>query len=125
VTTDRKTRQREAVRDALRDANAPVRAQEIQQAASLTAPGIGLATVYRSLKAMIAAGDVTAVVLPGDTRRYELAHLQHHHHFQCRGCGRVFEVEGCPTDLATLAPNGFVVEGHEVVLYGRCVGCVS
>ncbi len=86
---------------------------------------IGLATVYRSLKALIEAGDVAVVTLPGDTPRYELAHLHHHHHFHCRACGGVFEVEGCPGDLAALAPSGFAVDGHEVVLYGRCARCAS
>ena len=93
--------------------------------AARKAPGIGLATVYRSLKALIEAGDVAVVTLPGDTPRYELAHLHHHHHFHCRACGGVFEVEGCPGDLAALAPSGFAVDGHEVVLYGRCARCAS
>ncbi len=104
---------------------APMRAQEIQDAADRGAPGIGLATVYRALKWLIHSGDVVLVELPGDTPRYELAHQHHHHHFSCRSCGRVFEVDGCPGDLAKLAPQGFAVESHEVVLYGRCAGCVS
>ncbi|HNV76258.1 MAG TPA: transcriptional repressor [Gemmatimonadaceae bacterium] len=125
VTTERRTRQRDAVRAALEATHAPMRAQDIHAHAARKAPGIGLATVYRSLKALIEAGDVAVVTLPGDTPRYELAHLHHHHHFHCRACGGVFEVEGCPGDLAALAPSGFAVDGHEVVLYGRCARCAS
>lgn len=102
-----------------------MRAQEILEAADRSAPGIGLATVYRALKWLIQSGDVVTVELPGDTPRYELAHQHHHHHFSCRACGRVFEVDGCPGDLARLAPRGFAVEAHEVVLYGRCAECVA
>jgi Fur family ferric uptake transcriptional regulator len=124
--TERSTRQRLAVRRALEVTRTPMRAQDIHLAAAAAgAPGIGLATVYRALKALLASGEVTTVELPGDTPRYELAHRHHHHHFSCRACGRVFEVDGCPGDLSTLAPAGFAVDDHEVVLYGRCAGCLA
>lgn len=123
MATERNTRQRMAVRRALEANRTPMRAQEIHGDAARVVPGIGLATVYRALKSLIESGEVVTVELPGDTPRYELAHPHHHHHFRCRSCGRVFEVEGCPGDLAALAPQGFSVDGHEVVLYGRCAGC--
>ena len=125
MPTERTTRQRLAVRRTLETAGTPLRAQEVLVGAAEAVPGIGLATVYRALKAMIESGDVVTVALPGDTPRYELSHDEHHHHFSCRGCGQVFEVDGCPGDLSTLAPEGFAVEAHEVVLYGRCAGCLS
>ncbi|HEX4936707.1 MAG TPA: transcriptional repressor [Gemmatimonadaceae bacterium] len=125
MSIERQTRQRAAVRGALEASLVPMRALDIQAAAARRAPGIGLATVYRTLKALIAAGEVTLVTLPGETPRYEVAHLHHHHHFHCRACGGVFEVEGCPGDLAALAPSGFLVDGHEVVLYGRCARCAA
>lgn len=121
----RATRQRLAVRRALELTRTPLRAQDVHAQATASVPGIGLATVYRALKSLIEAGDVVPVELPGDTPRYELAHHHHHHHFSCRECGQVFEVDGCPADLETLAPQGFAVDGHEVVLYGRCAECLA
>lgn len=125
MATERNTRQRTAVRRALEANRTPMRAQEIREVAAREVPAIGLATVYRALKSLIESGEVVTVALPGDTPRYELVHAHHHHHFRCRQCGRVFEVDGCPGDLATFAPAGFAVDGHEVVLYGRCLGCVQ
>lgn len=125
VTSERNTRQRKAVRDALESSGVPLRAQEILQHAARSVPGIGLATVYRTLRALQEGGEVAMVTLPGDTPRYEPAHLHHHHHFRCRACGGVFEVHGCPGNLASLAPAGFAVDDHEVVLYGRCARCVA
>ena len=61
--------------------------------------------------------------LAGDPPRYEPAAHGHHHHFQCTRCQRVFDMHGCPGNLAHLAPAGFVVEDHEVTLYGRCADC--
>lgn len=122
---ERRTRQRDAVRRVLGAARRPLGAAEVHEAAQGEAPGIGVATVYRTLKGMLDAGELVTVTLPGDTPRYEFAALGHHHHFHCRGCGRVFEVEGCPGNLARLAPPGFELQGHEVVLYGRCTGCAA
>ena len=42
---------------------------------------------------------------------------------RCRECQRVFEVEACPGNLASLAPPGFTVEDHDLTLYGRCSDC--
>lgn len=120
---ERRTRQRDAIQDVVHDAQRPLSAAEIHEQAALHLTGLGIATVYRTLKSLIDAGDIVTVTLPGDTPRYERAALGHHHHFHCRSCGRVFEVNGCPKNLARLAPRGFTVDDHEVVLYGRCRGC--
>jgi Fur family ferric uptake transcriptional regulator len=122
---ERNTRQRDAVRGTLASKRSPMSAAEIHRAAARRVPGIGLATVYRTLKALLEAKEIVPVALPGDTPRYELATLGHHHHFHCRVCGRVFEIEGCPANLSRLAPRGFAVDGHELVLYGRCTGCAA
>lgn len=122
---DRKTNQRTAIRDAIGDAARPLSPNEILDAAKARSPKLGIATVYRTVKVLIEEGWLKAVTLPGDPPRYELAHISHHHHFHCRVCGRVFDIEGCPGDLRTLAPRGYRVEAHEVVLYGQCPTCAT
>lgn len=120
---ERNTRQRAAIREAIELADRPLLPHEVLEAAQGLAPGLGMATVYRTLKAMLVDGEVRAVHLPGQNPRYELAERSHHHHFQCRGCERVFEVDACPGDFASLAPPRFVVEDHELTLYGQCSDC--
>src|SRR5258708_21063662 len=44
-------------------------------------------------------------------------------HFRCMSCNRVFNVPGCPGDMQRIAPEGFVVERHEMTLYGVCSDC--
>lgn len=122
---ERATRQRAAIAEALRRANRPVSPRELLDEARTAVPTLGPATVYRTLRAMVEDGAAVTVELPGEPPRYELAHLGHHHHFRCRACDRVFEVEGCPGDLAALAPAGFRVEAHEVLLFGRCAACAG
>ena len=122
---ERNTRQRSAIRDAIAEAHRPLLPQEVLAAAQSQVPGLGIATVYRNLKALVDEGELQAVTLPGENPRFELAGHGHHHHFQCRTCGRVFDVHACPGDLQRLAPAGFTVDGHDLTLYGRCRDCAA
>ena len=119
----RKTKQREAIRGALEESGRPMSPQEILEAAQEAVPGMGIATVYRNLKEMTGADEVQTVDLPGEPSRYEVAHKGHHHHFHCRECDRVFEVDSCPGNMKKLAPRGFRVDDHEITLYGLCATC--
>lgn len=120
---ERNTRQRSAIRDAIALADRPLLPQEVLEAAQHDVPGLGIATVYRTLKALVEEGELQSVNLPGDNPRFEVVGHQHHHHFQCRQCQRVFDVHACPGDLSRMAPQGFTVEDHDVTLYGRCRDC--
>jgi Fur family ferric uptake transcriptional regulator len=120
---ERKTRQREAIVGALRHADRPLSPQELLGDARRTLRDLGLATVYRHIKALLADGSLLAVDIPGEPARYELAGKGHHHHFHCTTCDRVFDMEGCVAKIADLAPPGFAVARHEVILYGTCAAC--
>ena len=120
---ERNTRQRTAIREAIAQAGRPLLPQEVLDAAQAGAPGLSIATVYRNLRVLQDEGEVQPVMLPGENPRYEIAGHAHHHHFQCRACQRVFEVEACPGDMSHLAPAGFTVEDHDITLYGLCNDC--
>lgn len=117
----RNTSQRRAIRQAIDDAGRPLDANEVLAASDVE--GLGLATVYRTLKLGVEEGWLATVDLPNAPTRYEMAGKQHHHHFECRTCQRVFEVHGCPGNLKPLVPEGFTLEDHEVILYGLCDQC--
>lgn len=119
----RDTAQRRAIRKVFSVQNRPLTPQEILDAAQEQVPQMGLATVYRTLKALTESQDLAIVDVPGEPQRYELSGKAHHHHFSCRSCGRMFEMDGCPGDLQNLVPRGFVMEDHEVFIYGRCREC--
>jgi Fur family ferric uptake transcriptional regulator len=120
---ERKTRQHQAILDVILAANRPLLAQEILQMATELVPQLSLATVYRNLKVLLDENSIRAVRLPGQNPRYERSSRSHHHHFQCRHCQRVFDLNACPGNLEQIAPSGFVVEDHEIILYGRCEAC--
>lgn len=120
---ERDTTQRRAIRAVLKSADGPLTPQDVLAAARSQVPQLGIATVYRSLKALTDEGWLITVDVPGEPQRYEKAGKGHHHHFSCNECGRMFEVNGCPEDLKELVPDGFAMEGHEVFIYGLCEAC--
>ena len=108
---ERNTRQRQAIRRIFEENDRPLSPQEVLPAAQSYAPGLGIATVYRNVKALLEDGWLESVSLPGEPPRYEIAGKRHHHHFRCRCCDRVFEINGCYTNLLQLTPRGFRLEG--------------
>jgi Fur family ferric uptake transcriptional regulator len=117
------TRQRRAIRAVLERAGRPLAAKEVLAAARVEVPRLGLATVYRTLRGLTDEGTLAPVRLPGEAPRFEVKRRAHHHHFMCRACGGVFEVEGCVGDPARLTPRGFALDAHEIILYGACAAC--
>lgn len=122
---ERKTRQRSSIIEVFGGSTGPLSPQEIHERARATLPDLGIATVYRNIKAFVESGALRTVPVPGEPDRYELAGKKHHHHFFCRGCQRAFEMEGCPGPLDHLAPEGFKTEEHEIYLYGLCRLCAE
>lgn len=119
----RDTAQRRAIRHVFSHSRRPLTPQEVLEKAQSEVPNLGIATVYRTLRGLMDEGSLIAVDVPGEPQRYEGSGKGHHHHFSCRACGRMFEMEGCPKDLDKLVPQGFTMDDHEVFIYGQCLDC--
>ena len=121
----RQTKQRNVVREIFESSGRPLSPQEVFEAARSQSPLISLATIYRTLRSLIDEGAIVAVSLPGEVDRYETRECanDHHHHFHCDGCGKVFDIPGCGLHTEMRLPRGFSVTRHEVVLYGACEDC--
>jgi Fur family transcriptional regulator, ferric uptake regulator len=118
------TRQRDAIREILTKAARPLTAQGIWEAARRRKSGLGIATVYRTLKTLVESREITLVEIPGSAPHYEWHQGHHHHHFLCEECRQVYELEGCVHEVEDLAPKRFKVKRHEIVLYGTCEECL-
>jgi Fur family ferric uptake transcriptional regulator len=127
LAMERSTRQRTAIRTVIDAAARPLTPQEILAGVRETVSEIGIATIYRNLKLLLDDGTIQTVSLPGENARYEMSHAahHHHHHFHCVPCDRVFDVDGCPGPMDSLAPAGFVIDRHELTLYGVCADCAA
>lgn len=125
VTAIRNTKQRALIKDVLNDAGRPLSASEVVKLARKKSPNIGTATVYRAINKLVEDGFLVPVEIPAEPSRYEVAGLHHHHHFYCRKCKKVFDIDGCPSDFTAFTPRGFTLDAHEVILYGLCNLCTS
>jgi Fur family transcriptional regulator, ferric uptake regulator len=121
----RNTAQRRAIRLVFERSDRPLSTEEVLDAAQEYQPGLGIATVYRTLKALVEQSWLKTVLLPGMPPRYERADRPAHHHFYCGACGRAFEVPCSQVLLDAIMPSGFALESHDLVLYGRCEECVA
>lgn len=105
--------------------------EEIYDLAKEESPEIGLATIYRTVQALLELHVIEKVTFDDGFARYELNGEEtgsghRHHHAICTQCGKVYSLE---TDLLdTLEKQvfeslGFEVTDHEVKLYGLCSAC--
>jgi Fur family transcriptional regulator, ferric uptake regulator len=121
----RDTRQRRAIREVFEQASRPLSTDEVLESAQEAIAGLGIATVYRSIRSLVDDGFLAVVDVPGRVPLYELAGKAHHHHFACTACERVYELDGCTTEVKGSLPRGFRATGHDVTIYGICQACGS
>lgn len=119
----RNTRQKTAIREAFTGTGRPLSAEEALTEAQRRYPSLGIATVYRNIQALVEEKWLLPVEVPGDSTRFEVAGKDHHHHFQCNQCGKVFELEGCVAEIKPKLPRGFRATGHDFFVYGLCAAC--
>jgi len=121
----RKTSQRSAIEHVFRQQDRAMGIDEILSYGRELVPSLNQATVYRYLKLLLEKGRVKQISHPSLGTLYELAGKTHHHHFHCHACNRLFNLPGCALNEKKAAPEGFVVEDHEVFLFGVCPACAG
>jgi len=120
---ERDTRQKRAIRDVFEQTGPPLSIDDVLATAKAKIAGLGIATVYRAVRALTDEGFLQAVDLPGRLTLYERADKGHHHHFLCTTCEAVYELDGCTTEVKGALPRGFHATGHDVTIYGTCAAC--
>ena len=120
----RKTSQRQVIQNVFEEWEHPLTPPEVHEIALKTMKSLGIATVYRTLNALVESGELEVVELPGGPQRFEKSGKHHHHHFHCRDCSKVFDIPGCDLGIKKKLTGGFMVERHEITFYGLCKTCV-
>ena len=124
IGVPRRTEQRDAILNALRQARAPVTAQELHERLD----GVGLATVYRNLQRLADEGEAEALRRESGEQAFLVCGGGHHHHLSCRVCGRVERIADCELgDWArgVGARHGFRDVEHRAELVGVCAACAA
>lgn len=119
------TKQRQAVLQVIREADAHLTANEVFDGARHLLPGISFATVYNSLRYLKQEGLIGEVRFGTDASRYDRT-LTRHDHAVCNDCGKLIDIDlPIPDDLLKKGErlSKFKAESIEVVLRGRCPEC--
>jgi Fur family ferric uptake transcriptional regulator len=124
----KRSEQREAIVEAFLRSDRHLSVDDLLRLAQKRRPDVGRTTVYRTLKLLHAAGLATELVLQGETRFEREYGRQHHDHFICKTCGKIFEfssdaIERIQDEVA--ADLGFVIDGHRHQIFGYCRDCVA
>ncbi len=119
----RNTTQRTAIEKVFSQHERPLGVDEVLEYGQQSVYSLNKATVYRNLKMLVDCGWLIPVFHPSLGTLYERTGKGHHHHFHCRKCNRTFDLPDCALKVNEAAPEGFVVEEHEVFLLGLCPIC--
>ncbi len=123
----RSTNQRAAIVKVFMEAPRHLSADELYARVRKTHPGIGYATIYRTLKLLAGAGLAEERRFEDSFTRFEYTNIDvHHDHLICTRCGVVIEfgneqIEALQHDVAR--EKGFNVQSHKLELYGLCEAC--
>ncbi len=120
------TPQRQAIAEALSGSTRHPTAEEIYEDVRDRFPGMSRATVYNTMEALAAIGEIETIHSGDGPRRYDPNPVPHHH-LRCRGCGRIVDL---PADKLPKLPRlpgamteGFRIHGYRIEFHGDCARC--
>jgi len=121
------TRQRDTILDFFLSSKQHLSVEELYRRLRARHPGIGYATVCRTLKLFSQSGIAHEIHFGDGQTRYEhLTEGEHHDHLVCTGCGAIAEFENKTIEdlqKAVADSHGFIIHSHRLELYGLCAKC--
>jgi Fur family transcriptional regulator, ferric uptake regulator len=123
----KKTSQRALIWGALLEAKGHPSVEEIREILLRNGHRIGLATIYRTLKILLASGFIRQSKLNGMTRYEPVVKQPNHLHFVCNSCGS--NVEFPSRRIETLIQSvteqyGFQERYSRYAIFGICKSCL-
>ena len=122
----RLTGPRRAVAELIAGREGHFTAADIEADARIRRPGIGRATIFRSLEVLLELGVVERIDLPSGEHAYVTCEPSHHHHVVCSSCGRAIDIEdaGLRAVVEEIeARTGYRIDRHRLELFGVCPAC--
>jgi Fur family peroxide stress response transcriptional regulator len=119
----RVTPQRLGVYNILHNKNKHLTAEDIYRKMKVNFPSISLATVYSILELFAKKNLLREVRIDFDRSCFE-ARTDTHHHFKCKKCFRIFDIDlhPCPA-LHNKMVDGHIIEELQGYFYGTCSEC--
>jgi len=122
----RNTKQLRIIWEAVKDDKSHPTADQIYDRVRKKLPTISLGTVYRNLQKLVSDNKLQ-VLMRGRSQHFDPL-VEHHQHFICEACDRVYDVlidHQREIRPAKLPHEGFRVTSHQLAFYGTCKHCLS
>jgi Fe2+ or Zn2+ uptake regulation protein len=122
----RNTKQLRIIWEAVKDDKSHPTADQIYDRVRKKLPTISLGTVYRNLQKLVSDNKLQ-VLMRGRSQHFDPL-VEHHQHFICEACDRVYDVlidNQREIRPAKLPHEGFRVTSHQLAFYGTCKDCLS
>ena len=90
-------------------------------------PGVGRATVFRTIRLLLDAGLLCRLPMPDGSTRYNLTRVDHHHHTLCVSCGTVSEFRDSTIERLVRSIGREIrgeIVGHRMEFEILCEGCL-
>ena len=124
-TMNCKSKQRDAIVRVLRGTTSHPSAEWVYEQVKREIPNVGLATIYRNLRLLSDAGEISEIATTAGTNHFD-GNVNQHYHFRCDSCGRILDLDE-PVDntISDRVANktGFRVTRQYVELGGVCLDC--
>jgi Fur family transcriptional regulator, ferric uptake regulator len=121
------TNARKAVVQALEEGGGHMTSTEIIDAVARIDPGIGRASVFRTLELLTSLTMIRPTYIDSSmTPTYVMLPEGHHHHIVCTQCHRVIEFNDCGlSELISRLESEYDMQltGHLLELFGLCADC--
>ncbi|MEU6553454.1 Fur family transcriptional regulator [Streptomyces sp. NPDC046915] len=122
----RVTAPRMAMLTAVHESPGHLDADTLRERARRITGRLSLQAAYNVLRALTDAGLVRCTQIPGHPARYEIERHDNHHHFVCRACGAIRDVEctvGAAPCMEPLLPDEYDTQEAAVTFWGLCPDC--
>ncbi|MGI6007212.1 MAG: Fur family transcriptional regulator [Ruminococcus sp.] len=121
------SRQRESIKEFLMTRKDHPTADTIYENIRMIYPNVSLGTIYRNLSLLENIGDICRITVENGPDRFD-SNTNHHHHFICRRCHSVTDLEMENIDyIKEVASQNFdgVIERYVTNFYGLCKDCAK
>lgn len=97
--------------------------EEIYEALAGKYPTFSKATVYNTVQVLKEAGIILELTIKKEKPHYD-ARIEHHHHFLCRRCHRIYDVDADGPWKKGEHVDGHRIEMARTYLHGLCASCL-
>ncbi|HID71609.1 MAG TPA: transcriptional repressor [Thermoplasmata archaeon] len=99
-------------------------AEEIYTALKVSNPSLSKTTVYNTIEVLLKHGIIQALTITAGEKRYDFK-TRHHHHFLCRVCGAIIDLDvECPY-LESFFEGEHKIEEVHGYFKGVCKKCLK